>query len=162
MQQPDTAELRKLAEELLSEQTTMTISTAHEHTPWAAPVYYVNRKFRFYFFSDPKSRHIQEALESESASAAVFHHANTWQEIRGIQMSGTITPLGAGLEAVRAIQAYLKKFPFTREFFDSPQELDLDGFLKRFRVRLYLFRPSLLLYQDNRIAFSFREKVPLE
>jgi uncharacterized protein len=162
MQTPDAAELRRLAEELLSAQTTMTISTARENISWAAPVYYVNRKFRFYFFSDPSSRHVREALEGGNASAAVFHQASTWQEIRGIQMSGTIAPLGARLEAVRAIRAYLKKFPFTRDFFDSTQELDLDGFMKRFRVRLYLFRPSVLLYQDNRIKFSFREKVELE
>lgn len=162
MQKPDAAELRKLADELLSGETTMTLSTAREDTPWAAPVYYVNRGFRFYFFSDPRSRHIQEGLESGSAAAAVFHHAASWQEIRGIQMSGAITQVGAGLEAVRAIQSYLKKFPFTREFFDKSQKIDLDGFVKRFRVRLYLFQPSLLLYQDNRIAFSFREEVSLE
>jgi uncharacterized protein len=158
----DPAELRKRTEELLSAQTTMTLSTAHDNESWAAPVYYVNRKFQFYFFSDPSSRHVREALESGNAAAAVFHQASTWQEIRGIQMSGTVTPLGAGLEAVRAIRAYLKKFPFTREFFDSGKEIDLEGFVKRFRVRLYLFRPSVLLYQDNRIAFSFREEVALE
>jgi uncharacterized protein len=154
-------ETRKRAEELLASQTTMTVSTARENAPWAAPVYYVNRDFRFYFFSDPSSRHVQEAMESGSAAAAVFRPSSKWQEIRGIQMSGTITPIGAGLEAVSAVRAYLKKFPFTSDFFDSGQELDVDGFMKRFRVRLYLFRPSVLLYMDNSVAFSFRQEVLL-
>ncbi len=35
-------------------------------------------------------------------------------------------------------------------------------FMKRFNVRLYAFRPDVLYYQDNRIQFSFRERVNLE
>lgn len=161
MQPPDAGELRKLAEELIGEETTMTIATAHDNTPWAAPVYYVYRKSNFYFFSDPSSRHIQEAMMGEKASAAIFHQANTWQEIRGIQMSGSIIHVAPGLEAIRAIHAYLQKFPFTRDFFDSAHQVDLDAFVKKFKVRLYAFRPTLLYYQDNRIRFSFREKITL-
>jgi uncharacterized protein YhbP (UPF0306 family) len=162
MQLPDADELRRLAEELMGRETTMTISTAREDAPWAAPVYYVHRKSSFYFFSDPSSRHIQEAMESGKASAAIFHQAShTWKEIRGIQMSGSIVHLGAGLEAIRATRAYLQKFPFTRDFFDSAQ-VDLDAFVRKFKVRLYAFRPTVMLYQDNRIRFSFREEVPLD
>ena len=162
MQPPDAGELRKLAEELISQQTTMTISTAHENAPWAAPVYYANRKSRFYFFSDPSSRHIREALESRKAAAAVFHQASTWKEIRGIQMSGSISHVLPGLDAIRATRAYLRKFPFTRDFFEPSLQIDLDAFTKKFKVRLYAFVPTLLYYQDNRIRFSFREKITLE
>lgn len=159
MQPPDAGELRKKAEELISEQKTMTISTAHDNMPWAAPVYYFHRKFNFYFFSDPSSRHIREATESEKASAAIFHPASTWKEIRGIQMSGSIIHLSPGLEAIRAIRGYLQKFPFTGDFFDSGRAIDLEAFVKRFHVRLYAFRPGLLYYQDNRIRFGFREEI---
>lgn len=76
-------------------------------------------------------------------------------------MSGSVRPLSAGLESVRALRAYLKKFPFTLEFFGSGEKLDLDGFAKRFRVRLYRYHPELLYYMDNRIRFSFREKLEL-
>jgi uncharacterized protein YhbP (UPF0306 family) len=162
MQPPDDGELRRLAEELISQQTTMTVSTAHENAPWAAPVYYAHRKFRFYFFSDPSSRHISEALESGKAAAAIFHQASTWKEIRGIQMSGSIIHMHPGLDAIRAIRIYLRKFPFTRDFFDPSLQIDLDAFTKRFKVRLYAFVPTLLYYQDNRIQFSFREKIRLE
>lgn len=161
MQQPNAGELRKLTEELVSEQTTMTVSTAHDNAPWAAPVYYANRKFRFYFFSDPSSRHISEALESGKAAAAIFHQASTWKEIRGIQMSGSIGHVLPGLDAVRAVRAYLKKFPFTRDFFEPSLQIDLQNFIKKFNVRLYVFLPTLLYYQDNRIRFSFREKISL-
>jgi hypothetical protein len=76
-------------------------------------------------------------------------------------MSGGLHPMSPGLESVRAIRAYLKKFPFTMEFFGSGEKLDLDGFSKRFRVRLYRFRPDVVYYMDNRIRFSFREKIQL-
>ncbi len=158
---PTQEELRKLAEELLKGQNTMTLSTAVKDVAWAAPVYYAHIDFRFYFFSDPSSRHIQEALAGRQVAAAIFHQSSTWKEIRGIQMSGPVQPLSPGLESVRAIRAYLKKFPFTLEFFGSGEKLDLDGFSKRFRVRLYRFRPEVCLYMDNRIRFSFRERLDL-
>ena len=156
---PDETQLRAFALDLVEEQYTMTLCTALQDTPWAAPVYYVNLDFQFYFFSDPGSRHIQESGTTGKAAAAVFHQSNSWKEIRGVQMSGQIEALRPGLESIRALRAYLKKFPFTQEFFDSGDRLDLEGFAKRFRVRLFRFRPSLLYYLDNRIRFSYREKV---
>ena len=158
---PTQEDLRKLAEELIREQNTMTLSTAAKDVAWAAPVYYANLGFRFYFFSDPSSRHIQEALASRQVSAAIFHQSSTWKEIRGIQMSGTLHPLSPGLESLRALRAYLGKFSFTQEFFGSGDKMDLDGFAKRFRVRFYRFQPALLYYMDNRIRFSFRESLKL-
>jgi len=158
---PNEKDLAKLAEELILGQTTMTLATSKDSTAWAAPVYYVNRGFRFYFFSDPSSRHVREAEESAQASAAVFHQASSWQEIRGVQMSGAVHRLSASLEALAAVRAYLKKFPFTGEFFKPSQQIDLDAFATRFKVRLYVFRPSLLYYSDNRIRFGFREEVAL-
>jgi hypothetical protein len=160
-QYPSNQELRRLAEEVIMEQNTMTLATALENIAWAAPVYYVNIGFNLYFFSDPTSRHIQEALKNDQAAAAIFFHASTWKEIRGIQMSGSIEALSPGVESLRALHVYLKKFPFTEDFFDSGQKLDLDAFSKRFSVRLYRFQPTLLYYLDNGIRFSFREKVPL-
>src|SRR4030042_767782 len=158
---PSQEDLRKLAEDLIREQNTMTLSTAVKDVAWAAPVYYANLAFTFYFFSDPGSRHIQEALASRQAAAAIFHQSSTWREIRGIQMSGSLHPLSLGLESVRALRASLKKFPFAQEFFVFGEKLDLEGFAKTLRVRLYRFQPDLLYYMDNRIRFSFRERIEL-
>jgi uncharacterized protein YhbP (UPF0306 family) len=156
---PDELQLRAYAEDLTEKEYTMTLSTALRDTPWAAPVYYVNLGFHFYFFSDPGSRHIQESQTANQAAATIFHQSNTWRDIRGVQMSGRITLLWPGLESLKALRAYLKKFPFTAEFFGSGDKLNLEGFSKRFRVRLYCFRPNLVYYLDNRIRFSFRERV---
>ena len=98
---PEDQELRRLAENLIQKQTTMALATAQGNVAWAAPIYYVYLRSCFYFFSEQDSRHIQDSLASDQASSAIFVDASTWQEIRGIQMSGTIEPVSAGLEALQ-------------------------------------------------------------
>ena len=150
-----------MAVNLVTGESTMALATAREDEPWTAPVYFVFRRAAFYFFSDPESRHVREALASGRASATVYPFVSTWQEIRGVQMSGSVERVSPGLEAVQAVRAYVGKFPFTREFFSPGDALDLEGFTKRFKVRLYAFLPKLVFYSDNRIRFGFREEVRL-
>ena len=157
----DKEELNKLAIDLINEQSTMALATASKNIAWAAPVYYVYYKSAFFFFSDPQSRHILEAMASEQASAAIYPLADTWPGIRGIQMSGSIQSVAPGLTAVQAVRAYIKKFPFTKEFFEPGQALDLENFGKRFRVRLYRLDPQLVYYLDNQIRFGFRVEIKL-
>jgi len=158
---PTAQELSKLAGCLAAEQSTMTLATASKDEAWAAPVYYVLYKSAFYFLSDPQSRHIQEALQSGQSSAAVHAAASTWQEIRGLQMTGAIKPVEGGIEALQALKEYLKKYPFTKELLGKNAVLDLSSFRERFGVRLYKFSPSLVYYLDNQIRFAFREAVTL-
>ena len=120
--------LKELAEDLIREQTTLTLATAHADKPWAAPVYYVYRRSVFYFFSDPKTRHIEQAMATGQAAAAISAPGARWQEIRGIQMVGRIEQVHGKIEALEAIRGYLKKFPFTKEFFRSEQKIDLEAF----------------------------------
>ena len=154
-------QLRTLAGNLIEGQSTMTLATAQENTAWAAPVYYVFCRSAFYFFSDPESRHIQESLAGCLASAAIHSDEALWEEIRGVQMSGSIDMVSGKLEAVETIGKYLKKFGFTKDFFSKGQAMDLDAFAKRFHVRLYKFNPSIIYYLDNSIRFGFREEVDI-
>lgn len=158
---PDQREWRRLAEDLISSQTTVTLATARGEVPWAAPVYYVNVELTLYFFSSPESRHIQESSNGARVAAAIYCPASSWQEIRGVQMSGQIMPVPMGPRALRAFRAYMRKYPFTAHFFEKGQRIDLGALLHRFRVRLYRFDPSLVYYLDNSIRFGFREEVPL-
>jgi len=149
------------AKNLIFEQSTLTLATARKDIPWAAAVYYVSRGFTLYFFSDPASRHIQESLKSGQVSGAISVPASSWQDIRGIQASGKITLVSSGLESIQVLRAYLKKYPFTKDFFESKEKLNLDAIVSRFKVRLYRFQPSLLYYLDNSIRFGFRECVEI-
>jgi uncharacterized protein YhbP (UPF0306 family) len=137
----------------------MTLATAGALGPWAAPVYYIFLEPAFYFFSHPSSRHIEESLQSRRTSAAIHAQVFGWQDIRGIQMSGAVEAVSPGPGALRAIRSYLGKFPFTREFFNPSESIDLKAFLSRFRVNLYRFEPEVVYYLDNSIRFGFRERV---
>lgn len=158
---PGPRRLREMAEALIESQSTMTLATAEDRRAWAAPVYYVFAGRTFYFFSTPDSRHIREAMAGSETAAAVFAASDSWREIRGLQMSGRVEGVSAGLEAIKGIQAYLRKYSFTQEFFKPGQRLDLHAFTERFRVKLYAFRPFLVLYLDNSIRFGFREEIHL-
>jgi hypothetical protein len=111
--------------------------------------------------SSPESRHIKEALENGRASAAIYASGSTWQEICGLQMTGSIHSVAGGLEAFQMLRAYLKKFSFTKDFFKKNSSMDLESFWERFGVKLYRFKPSLVYYLDNRIRFAFREEVKI-
>ncbi len=158
---PTEEELSVLAGRLAAEQTTMTLATTSGDAAWAAPVYYVFFDSAFYFLSTPDSRHIKEALENDRASSAVHASGSTWQEIRGLQMSGSIHPVKGRLEAFQVLRAYIKRFPFTKDFFKKNTSMDPESFWERFGVKLYRFKPSLVYYLDNRIRFAFREEVTL-
>jgi uncharacterized protein YhbP (UPF0306 family) len=151
----------RLALALIATQAAMTLATAVDNQPWAAAVYYVFQQGRFYFFSDPTSRHIRQALVNGQAAGAISVSATSWEEIRGIQMGGYIAPMNAGPRVLSVIAAYLEKYPFTRELIPHKSPLEPDTFFKRFRARLYFFHPLQAYYLDNRIRFGFREPVSL-
>ncbi len=160
---PDENELKVLARELLCTESTMVVATCGAESAWAAPVYFVYRSGALYFFSDPTSRHIRDAQGAKSCAASVHgSRAESWREIRGIQMSGRVIRAPLGLEAVQAVRSYLDKFPFTREWLVSELREDVEAFRKRFGVQLFKFDPTLVYYLDNRFRFGFRAAVRLD
>jgi uncharacterized protein len=157
----DEPDLQALARELIDSESTMALATAGESGAWVAPVYYVFFQGAMYFFSDPESRHILESLESGQAAATIYPFVSSWQEIRGLQMSGRLRKMRPGPKAFKAVRAYMAKYPFTREFFNPEEDVNLEQIASRFRVRLYRFEPELVYYLDNRIRFGFRIDIKL-
>ena len=153
--------IKKSALYLIHASSTLTLATTDGLSAWSAPVYYVFINGEFFFFSKPDSRHIREALQTGSAGGSIHANVDTWRDIRGVQMSGSISEAQIGMSSITAMKAYLKKFPFTREFFQKDQTIDLKEFYLRFKVHFYFFKPSLVYYQDNRIKFGFRTEVDL-
>jgi uncharacterized protein len=160
--QTDKKHTHLLAKKLIDETYAMTLATASHHIAWAAPVYYVSKGSHFYFFSNPKSRHILETLASGQAAATIYQESSQWQALKGIQMSGKITVVPPGPEALAALGAYVIKFPLMNSFFSNIASLNLDGIFSRFQARLYNFSPDLMYYMDNAIDFGFREELQFE
>jgi hypothetical protein len=154
-------DLYKAALDLIHGASTLTLATAGNEGPWSAPVYYVYSNNGFYFFSSPQSRHIIEAMQSDQAAASLFDPADAWQAIRGIQMSGKVDRAQSIALSLKIIALYLKRFPFTREFFHDAPHPNADDFYRRFKARLFVFVPEKIYYMDNRMGFGVRKQIEL-
>jgi uncharacterized protein YhbP (UPF0306 family) len=137
--------------------STLTLATVGlTGKPHAAPVYFVaisevppisGKSLQLYFFSDPASQHAQDLTYRSEAAAAIYPEANTWQEIRGLQMHGVVQVVLPGREWELAWAKYQAKFPFTSAF---KQVVALN--------RLYVLRPDWIRMLDNRRGFGFKEE----
>ncbi|MFZ2630786.1 MAG: pyridoxamine 5'-phosphate oxidase family protein [Desulfosalsimonadaceae bacterium] len=148
------------ANRLISSCYTMTLATAGDNKPWAAPVYYANIGDCFYFFSSPDARHIQDALAAGRAAGAIYAEGGSWQNLRGIQMSGKIDAISDAGQGSKAVIAYVKKFPLVKTFFSGVHNLNLNGFMSRFHATLYCFQPDYIVFMDNGVDFGFRQEIP--
>ncbi len=148
-----------LARDLIAKCRTLCLATVHDDGPWAAPVYYVTGPSGFCFFSNPDSRHIKEALASNRAAGSIYGESDSWENLRGLQMAGTVTTVRTGARAAAILTAYLARFPFVKNMAGVGGRMSPADFFRLFRVKLYKFRPETILYMDNNIAFGFRQPV---
>jgi len=98
-------------------------------------------------------------MDSGKAAASLFHPAGSWQDIRGIQMAGTVERVDTMALSIKVIAVYLKRFSFAREFFPDNPTPDLAAFFSRFKARLYAFTPTAVYYIDNRFGFGTRQRI---
>ncbi|MBC2717839.1 MAG: hypothetical protein HF978_21255 [Desulfobacteraceae bacterium] len=147
---------------LIKNSQAMTLATASNNKAWAAPVYYVNKRACFYFFSNPNSRHIEEAFASGQAGCTIYAQDASWQNLLGLQMSGKILIVPGGIEASKAILAYVKKFPIVKTFFPNIKNADLSDFICKFHAKLYCFIPEFIFFMDNSVNFGFRKEIKKE
>jgi uncharacterized protein YhbP (UPF0306 family) len=103
-----------------------------------------------YFFSDSKAQHARD-LGLSPRAAAELHPAAVqgWQEIRGLQLRGSVRPVSPGAEWDAAFEAYLKKFPFVASMKDIVAQ-----------NQLFAFTPAWLRWMDNRRGFGWKEETP--
>lgn len=144
---------------LIRHSRTMTLATAADNAPWAAPVYYAALGPAFYFLSSPKARHIEAALASGIAAGAIYADDDSWRNLLGIQMSGRVSAVPAGVKASNAILAYIRKFPMVKTFFSGIKDIGLNDFSRQFNAGLYCFIPETIFFMDNSVSFGFRKEI---
>ena len=82
--------------------STMTLATANSSgQAHAAPVYFAalqssRLSLELYFFSAPDSRHIQDLATNPHAAAAIYPETTGWEDIRGLQLEGSVRLLPEG------------------------------------------------------------------
>ena len=150
---------------LITHSAVMTLATRNRESAWSAPVYYLFTDGRFYFFSNPDSRHVQEG-ESRVCGASIFRDDPCFENLEGIQMSGRIAPGGKGMEAAKAALAYCRRHGIKLDIPGDTGSASLPGniltvFASAYHARLYCFEPDQVFYMDNSRGFGNRIQVEL-
>jgi len=145
---------------LFETQRTMVLASAADGSPWTAPVYFLYQDRLFYFFSDPGSRHICDALSSRRAAAAIFSEDGSWQTIAGLQMDGQVHRAPLGAASSLAFRNYVKKFPTMSNLF-ADTLTTLSAFTKNSSNRLFVFEPDKVFYLNNAEGFGKRKEINL-
>jgi uncharacterized protein YhbP (UPF0306 family) len=131
-----------------------------ESQPHAAAVYFVAVQaldqssstpplppWELYFFSDALSQHAHDTRLNSAAAVTIYAESQGWQDIRGLQMRGTIHLVPPGPDWGGAWEAYCEKFPFARQFEAVVAQ-----------NTLYAFSPSWIRLIDNRQSFGFKQE----
>ncbi len=144
--------------QIMATVSTMTLATCEGGMPWATDVYFAADGFDLIFFSSPNSRHCRNLALNPRCAATVHPPADSWQEIKGLQIEGSAEPLSHLGDKARGLAAYLHKFPFARELIAHPTET----IKSLHKASLYVLRPTRLHYLDNALGFGTRYCVSVE
>jgi hypothetical protein len=142
----------------LRERRSLTLATWGPGGPWAAAVYFAADGLSLYFLSDPAARHCRDLTAYPRVAATVHEDVPSWQEIRGVQLSGHAEAVATEAESARAWDSYLAKFPFVSGLRTA------DGFEimgRAVTARLYRITPDHLFFLDNRAGFGGRQELDL-
>ena len=142
----------------LRERRSLTLATWGPEGPWAAAVYFAADGLSLYFLSDPASRHCRDLTADPRVAATVHEDVPSWQDIRGVQLSGQAEAVSTEAEAARGWDSYLAKFPFVSGLRTA------DGFEimgRAVTARLYRITPDHLFFLDNRAGFGGRQELDL-
>ncbi len=116
--------------------------------PYAAAVYFAaGADHTLYFFSTPDSQHSRNVTAGSAAAVTIYPLADTWQEIRGMQLRGRVREVPPGEEWNAAWTLYQRKFPFTADLKDVVA-----------KNALYAFSPDWARLTDNRRGFGYQEE----
>src|SRR5436853_320479 len=116
-------ELRADALDYLGKHNTVSIASLGIDGPWASTVFYVNLGFDLYFLSEPGTRHSRNVAARQQIGATVNEDYKDWREIKGIQIEGACIEVTGKREMLKALGAYLKKYPFVASFIKPGQLL---------------------------------------
>ena len=153
-----TANLRQQTLALIKRQKTMVLATGMDNLPWAAAVYYIYFSAGFYFFSSPRSLHIQHIKNCTTSAAAIYVDGERLEQLEGVQMSGRVERIDKPLLKLSVAARYLLKFPLAKPYLSGQKTTEPD---LRSRVELYVFLPNEIFYMNHQMGFGSRIAVKL-
>ena len=135
---------------LVREETTLALATTGEDgSANVAPLFYwTGPDLALYWLSSAGSAHSQNLARAPRAAVTIYCHAKSWQQIRGVQMSGLTSRIADPQRRRSILTAYSERFKL--------------GTVFRLAIRrstLYVFEPELIRWIDN--GNGFGEKAEL-
>ena len=126
--------LEKIAR-FVSEHHVLTLATAGEEGPYAAPLFYAYdvTSRRFIFASDPGTEHARQMTASSTVAAGIYLETDTVGKIQGLQIRGRVV---CADDADR--HCYFGRFPYARVL--NPV--------------LWRLEPVWMKLTDNRLGFG--------
>lgn len=130
---------------LLRRETTMVLATADAGgAPRSTPLWFVaGEDLRLYWFSSRSSRHSRNCARNPQASAAIFRSTRRWEQIRGLQLDGVVSPVADRRLRAEIASQYCARFRLGNAFEDTMRT-----------SALYCFTPRWARYLDNREGFG--------
>lgn len=154
--------LRARIGQMLRAHGVATLATAGPDGPWAAAVFYASDPaFNLYFVTDPGTRHGRNLAAGGRASAAIHAGAESWNDIRGLQIEGAAVRV-SDAERAEALAIYLDRFPSIQRVHQAPRddaERALAGRLAT--IALWRLAPSRIRLLDNRERFGWKAELQL-
>ena len=135
---------------LLREETTLALATIGEDgSATVAPLFYLaGPDLALYWLSSAASAHSRNLARTPRTAVTIYCHAESWRQIRGVQMAG-VTCVVADPERRRSIvKAYCERFKLGKVFTLAIR-----------RSILYAFDPESIRFIDN--GNGFGDKVEL-
>jgi uncharacterized protein YhbP (UPF0306 family) len=151
---------REAIRRMLEAHNTMTLATSRDGKPWAASLFFASdKKLNLYFVSDYRTRHARDIEAGPDASATVNADCALWAEVKGLQITGSVTVL-AGLERLDALRRYLAKFADVRALFEAPKSEDEETIAQRLKAaNMYRLQPSWIRLIDNSKWFGYKLEI---
>jgi uncharacterized protein YhbP (UPF0306 family) len=105
-------------------------------------------KLNLFWTSSANSRHSRNIARDARAAVTVHRTTWSWRDIAGVQMEGEVVEIGQGTDWQTALDLYLSKFPFAKDF-----EAELS------RSSFYRFTPRWGRLIDNGQGFGHKEEI---
>lgn len=145
MGQPTQKTIRDLRRFLREIQVAALATVDDRGLPYVVNVYVaIDEQVRFYFVSDPASRHSQHLMRQPHVSLAGYAPIRMWQQVRGIQVQGVCESVEP--EHRQGVwETYRQWYPYIDEVTEYVRAM-----------AFYRVTPDRIRWIDNSVHFGFK------
>jgi len=135
----------ELVAALLGDETTLSLATTGKGgEACVAPLFYIaDEELSLYWVSSESSLHSLNLARAPRAAATIYRSVESWKQIRGVQMRGTVSKVTEPERRAALLKTYCERFKLGRVF--------------RLALRLstlYCLQPEFFRYIDNSKVFG--------